>query len=174
MADAPATDIFTAIHRAIWDALKAHAAFTDVVDLRNRVDMTADAFEDFPPNVQADATPEVAVVQAGYSQEAAASGSAGVRRTQAFALIVTVGELSPVQMNVIKEAWLDALLARGPTLGMSVAINGNKVTSWSVGGEDSLTTDGSTPGADRVDVRSQSVGRITVNFLKALPARQAM
>jgi hypothetical protein len=56
VADEP-VDIYTLLHKAIWTALQAHAPLTDLVAVRNFVDMTADDFDEFPPN-----TPEVGTV----------------------------------------------------------------------------------------------------------------
>lgn len=164
-------DVFTAVYRAVWAALVAYAPFTALVALRNRVDMTADDFEQFAPNTPPDALPEVALIQSAWSQSAFTFGNAQCTRTQTFALVVTTGKLNPVQMNRVKEAVLDALIDKGQTLGLTVAVNGNKITGWSVSGEDSLTPIEATPGQDRTEIRSQSVGRITVNLVKSVPRR---
>jgi hypothetical protein len=172
VAEAP-LDFFSTLHRAVWAALQDYQPFTELVAVRNRVDMTDDEFESFPPNATEDGTPELVVIQGGFSQGSFKTSDAGCGRTQTFALLVTSNRLNPREMNRVKEAMLDALLMKGQTLGLTQPVNGNKVIGWSVAGDDVLLAGASeAPGEDRAgQLRSQSIGRVTVTFMKNLPKR---
>lgn len=173
MADYP-EDVFTVLHKHVWSVLKAYEPFTDLVPVRNLVDMTDDEFDDFPPNTPEDATPEVAVIQGPWSQGAFTTASAGVQRSCTFNVVVTAGKLSPVDLNRAKERFLDALLEKGVHLGLSQPVNGTTVIGWSVAGDDSLVPVETSTGEDRQAVRSQAVGRLTIVMLKNLPKRSYM
>jgi hypothetical protein len=170
VADEP-VDIYTLLHKAIWTALQAHAPLTDLVAVRNFVDMTADDFDEFPPNTPDDATPEIAIIQGAWTQGPFSTASVGVNRTQSYNVIVTGGGLSPIDMNKAKERFLDALLLKGTHLGLSQPINGTTITGWSVAGNDSLVPVETSTGEDRQAIRSQAVGTVTISMLKNLPRR---
>jgi hypothetical protein len=169
MADVP-LDFFTTLHNAIWDLLEASDTFKGIFDVRNRVKMTADDFETFPPNVDESGTPELAIIQGGFTQNSFKFGDPAVQRTQTFTTIITSGKLSPIQINKGKEAMMDALLLKGQTLGLTQPVNGNKVVGWSLAGDDMILAGAAeTPGENRVgQLRSQSIGRVTVTFMKSL------
>lgn len=169
-------DFFTQLHNAIWAALEAYTPLTSLVAVRNRVKMTDPEFESFPENVSDGGTPEIVVIQGGFNQSAFSTKDGGCGRSQSFTVLITSGRLSPLQMNPVKEAVLDALLWKGPTLGLSQPVNGNKVVGWSVAGDDVLLADATAaPGEDRTgQLRSQSIARVSVAILKALPTRPTL
>ena len=169
-------DFFTRLHNAVWDALEDYGPLTALVEVRNRIKMTADDFENFRSNVGPEDTPEIVVIQGGFNQSAFSTKDGGCGRSQTFTILITSGKLAPTQMNPVKEAVLDALLMKGPTLGLTEPVNGNKVVGWSVAGDDVLLADATlAPGEDRQgQLRSQSIARVNVAILKALPTRPVL
>lgn len=164
-------DIFTTIHKALWAAMTAYSPFTTLVALNNRVDMTADDFVDFKPNLPPDATPEAAIFQTAFAQDRFTVSDPAVNRSQTFAVVLTGGELSPTKINEVREAAMDALLAKGTKLGVTSSVNGNSIMGWSCGGAEGLSADNPMGGnnEDRTGrLRFQSIITVTVFFKKAV------
>lgn len=169
MAEDEPLDIFTRIHRRIRDVLRGYGPFADLVQGANHVDVTDLSFEEFKPNVGPDDTPEVVILQAEYTQARFAPSDASAHRTQAFPVVITGGSLRPVLVNRVKEAMLDALCDAGAKLGLA----DYHVVGWGVSGRDALTAEQQAPGheSDRRAFRFQSLGTVTVEWLKPLRRR---
>lgn len=162
-------DIFTAIHAALWDALRSHDPLAKLVAVRNFADSLNEGFEYFTPNVDAPDLPEIAIVQGAYSFAPFTVSDPGVAITQSYPIVLTTGELNPRTLNKVKEATIDALLAKGATLGLG----SRQVRSWGMAGNDAMTSQSQeAPGQDRGgSLRYESVGVVSVKFLKPLQNR---
>jgi hypothetical protein len=172
MAEQP-SDIITTIHKAVWAAPNddAHGVDKQLVAVSNRIDVTADDFDSFKPNVGADDTPELVIIQGAGNQSDYAVSDPAVQRSQSFAFIVTGDKLGPVKVNRIREQILDSLLYAGPRLGVPTT-NANTVRSWSVSWLDAMNAvNAAGAGGDREAFRFQVAGTLTVNFIKAVPRR---
>lgn len=169
---ARSNDYYSLIYGKVFDTLAASARVTSIIQPANMVDPSQAEFDKYRESLGPGDAPELVVMQGQFAQEGFTTGDVGVKRSQAFNLVVTNNSLSLSHTNQAKEAILDTLIELGPFLGLAAPVNGNKVTGWSAAGADSMTPDTPGPGQEGQEIfRQQALMIVTVNWLKALPRR---
>lgn len=114
----PGQDPFTLIHSALWTYLTAYTPWATLVRPGARINAVPyGPLSAKPPAITPGTTPEVRIVQSGYSE--AMRNSVAIMPSQNFTIQMSVSQLNVITFNQLKMFTITALERMPLNMGMS-------------------------------------------------------